>query len=88
MPLINCTLELKRKWTKYCVLSVANNENKISEDANANNIIFTIKNTKLYVLVVTLSAKINQKLSNLLAKDLKDRFIGINIKEKWINEWI
>ena len=87
MPLINCTLELKRKWTKYCVLSVANNENKISE-ANANNIIFTIKNTKLYVLVVTLSAKINQKLSNLLAKDLKDRFIGINIKEKWINEWI
>ena len=87
MPLINCTLELKRKWTKYCVLSVANNENKISE-ANANNIIFTIKNTKLYVLVVTLSTKINQKLSNLLAKDLKDRFIGINIKEKWINEWI
>ena len=81
MPLINCTLELKCKWTKYCVLSVANNENKISE-ANANNIIFTIKNTKLYVLVVTLSAKINQKLSNLLAKDLKDRFIGINIKEK------
>ena len=88
MPLINCTLELKRKWTKYCVLSVANNENKISEDANANNIIFTIKNTKLYVLVVPLSAKINQKLSNLLAKDLKDWFIGINIKEKWINEWI
>ena len=82
MPLINCTLELKRKWTKYCVLSVANNENKISEDANANNIIFTIKNTKLYVLVVPLSAKINQKLSNLLAKDLKDWFIGINIKEK------
>ena len=88
MPLINCILELKLKWTKYCVLSVANNENKINEDANANNIIFTIKNTKLYVLVVTLSAKINQKLSNLLAKDLKDWFIGINIKEKWINEWI
>ena len=84
MPLINCILELKRKWTKYCVLSVGNNENKINEDADANNIIFTIKNTKLYVLVVTLSAKINQKLSNLLAKDLKDRFIGINIKEKVI----
>ena len=88
MPLINCILELKLKWTKYCVLSVATHENKINEDANANNIIFTIKNTKLYVLVVTLSAKINQKLSNLLAKDLKDWFIGINIKEKWINEWI
>ena len=36
MPLINCILELKLKWTKYCVLSVANNENKINEDANAN----------------------------------------------------
>ena len=68
MPLINCILELKLKWTKYCVLSVANHENKINEDANANNIIFTIKNTKLYVLVVTLSAKINQKLSKPLSK--------------------
>ena len=28
MPLINCKVELKLKWTKYCVLSAgANNEN-------------------------------------------------------------
>ena len=33
-----------------------------------NNIIFTIKDTKLYVPVVTLSVKRNQKLSKLLSK--------------------
>ena len=37
-------------------------------DTNSNNIIFPIKDTKLYVPVVTLSAKDNQKLSKLLSK--------------------
>ena len=27
MPLINCKIELKLKWTKYCVLSAAGNDN-------------------------------------------------------------
>ena len=53
MPLINCKVELKRKWTKYCILSVASNENDNNND-NAINIIFTIKDTKFYVPVVTL----------------------------------
>ena len=35
---------------------------------NVNNVIFTIKYTKLYVAVVTLSARDNQKLSKLLSK--------------------
>ena len=61
MPLINCKVELELKLTRYCVLSVAGNENNINEDANTNNFIFTIKDTKLYFLVVTLSAKDNQK---------------------------
>ena len=58
MPLINCKVELKLKWTKYFVLSAtgANNANDKS-----NKIIFTIKDTKIYVLVVTLSASDNQK---------------------------
>ena len=68
MPLINCKVELKLKWTNYRVLSVAGNENNINEDANANNIIFTIKDIKLYVPVVTLCAKNNKKLSKLLSK--------------------
>ena len=45
-------------------------------------ITFTIKDTKLYVTVVTISAGDNQKLSNFLVKDLKDQFIGINKKQK------
>ena len=39
-----------------------------NEDANANNIISTIKDIKLYVPVVTLSARDNQKLSKRLSK--------------------
>ena len=37
-----------------------------NDDLNRN--IFTVKNITLYVLVVTLSAKDNQKLSKLLRK--------------------
>ena len=40
MTLINCKVELKLKWTKYCILSAAGADNTI---ANHNNIIFTIK---------------------------------------------
>ena len=45
-------------------------------------IIFTIKDTKLYVPAVTLSTRSNQKLSKLLIKDLEDQYIGMNIKQK------
>ena len=68
MPFINCKVELKLKWTKYCFLYAAGNESIINDNDNANNIIFTITYTKLYVLVVTLSARDNQKLSKLLSK--------------------
>ena len=37
-------------------------------NGNVNNIIFTIKDAKLYFPVVTLSAKDNQKLSKLFSK--------------------
>ena len=37
-------------------------------DANSNNIIFTTKDRKLFIPVVTLSAKDNQKLLKLLSK--------------------
>ena len=67
MPLINCKVESKLKWTKYCVLSATGNNNEIANAANANRT-FTIKDTKLYVPVVILSARDNQKLSKLLSK--------------------
>ena len=65
MPLINCKVELKLKWTKYCVLTAACADNV---DPSSNNIIFTIKDKKLYFPVVTLSTKDNQKLSKLLSQ--------------------
>ena len=63
-------------------MSVATAENNVNYNNNANNIIFTIKDTKLYVPVVTLSAKDNKNCQNFLAKELKDQFIGANIKQK------
>ena len=57
----------KLKWTKYCVLSVAGNDNADDND-NVINIIFIIKDTKLYDPVVNLSAIDNQKWSKLLSK--------------------
>ena len=73
IPLINCKVEFKLRWTRCCALSVAGNENNINEDANANNIIFTIKDTQLYVPAVTLSAKDNQ------TNFLESNFAGVNI---------
>ena len=52
MTLITCKVELKLKWKKHCVLTVAGTDD--NNDVNSDNIIFTIKDTKLYVSVVTL----------------------------------
>ena len=41
-----------------------------------------LSKTKLFVPLVILSAKDNQKLTKLLAKDLKDQCIEINVKQK------
>ena len=45
MSLINCKVELKLRQMNHYVLAVAGVEN---DDVASNNIIFTIKNTKLY----------------------------------------
>ena len=65
MPLINCKVELKLKWTKYCVLS----ELVLIMIMLILKILFLL--SKLYVHVVTLSAKDNQKLSKLFSKELE-----------------
>ena len=54
-------LVLKLRWRKHCVLSVAGTDNANSNNDD-NNIIFIIKDRKLYVPVETLSAKDNKKL--------------------------
>ena len=65
IPLINWKAELKRKQKKYYVLCAAGADNS---NANPNNIIFTIKDTKLYFPFVALSIRDKQKLSKLLSK--------------------
>ena len=65
MPLINCKVELKLKWAKYCVLSAKGNDN---DNDNANNIFFALTDTKLYLPVVTLSGRDKQKLSKIPSK--------------------
>ena len=65
MPSINCKVELKFKQTKYCALFAAGNDNV---NANSNKIIFTVKDAKLYVPVVALPARDNQKLSKIFSK--------------------
>ena len=77
MPLINCKAELKFKWTKHYVLAADGNDN---DDMNSNNT-FTIKITKLYVPVVTLSAKENQKLSKRLSKEFERSVYWNDIKQ-------
>ena len=66
MPLINCKVKLKLKWTKYCVLSAADNDND-----NGNHIIFTIKVTELYIPLATLLARDNRKLPKLPSKEVE-----------------
>ena len=48
-------------------MSAAGNDN----DNDGNNISFTIKGTKLYVPVVALSARDNQKLLNIFSKEFE-----------------
>ena len=52
-----------------------------NDNANSNNIIFTIKNAKLYAPIVTLSARDNRKLSKLLSKG-SDRSVYWNKYKK------
>ena len=54
MPLINCKINLILTWSANCVI--------ISTDVANQNATFAINETKLYVLVVTLSTQDNAKL--------------------------
>ena len=60
MPLINCEINLILTWSENCALSFATGETK-----------FKITDTKLYVLVVTLSAQDNSKLLEQLKSGFK-----------------
>ena len=60
MPLINCEVNLISTWSKDCVITNSTGEGK-----------FAITETKLYVPVVTLSTKDNEKLLQQLKSGFK-----------------
>ena len=67
MPLINCKVSLILNWSRECVITsierrVITNTRKDTSPANAE---FQIKNTKLYVPVVTLSTRDDNFLEQL-----------------------
>ena len=63
MPLINCELELILDWSVSCVIIYINVANQVPT--------FTIKETNLYVPVVTLSTNDNSKLLPQLKNSFK-----------------
>ena len=71
MSLINCKVELKRKWRRQ-------NDNV---NANDDSFYFTIKNKKLHFSVVNLSVKEEQKLSKPSREALKGQYIGMKINK-------
>ena len=93
MPLINCKVELILTWFKNCVLI-----NKAARNANYNtnpvvrkidnpeNAIFQITDTKLYVLVVTLSKENEIKPLEQLKSGFK-RTIKWNKYRSQMNIW-
>ena len=73
MPLINCKIHLELNWTKDCVLSGADNDNSTS---------YKITETKLYVLIVTLSTEDNVNLTKQLNEGFKRSFYWNEYKSK------
>ena len=63
MPLINCKISLELTWTKDCLLS--------NNAGDGGDVSFKIKNTVLYVPIVTLSTKDNVSLTKQLNEGLK-----------------
>ena len=76
MPLINCEVSLTLAWSKNCVIT-----DEITQDANSNHpvpeiraregALFEVKDTKLYVPVVTLSTEDENKLLEQLKTGFK-----------------
>ena len=83
MPLINWKVELEFKWSMYCVLSAAGDDNANDND---DNIIFTIEDRKLYVPVVTLSVRNIQKLTQKFSKGFERSIYRNEYKTKSENK--
>ena len=70
MLLIKCKIHLEVNWNKNCAMY---NHDTYADGDNDNNIeiTFLLKNTKLYVPIVTLSSKGNVNLKKQLSEGFK-----------------
>ena len=61
----------------------ANENDNVKDNNDGNNIIFTIKDTQLYVPVINLKARENQKLSKLQSQGFErlDYWNGYKVKK-------
>ena len=76
MPLINCEVSLTLTWSENCVLTSKatrdpSDDPPVREINNQTNATFKITDTKLYVLVLTLSAENDNKLLEQLKTGFK-----------------
>ena len=77
MPLINCEVSLILTWSENCVIAsrtyreAVAGDTPIAEINNPANSAFKIKDTKLYVPVVTLSAQDDNKFLEELKSGFK-----------------
>ena len=74
------TAKLNRNFSGEIICVLASNGTQ-KDHANSDNIIFTIKDTELYVSVITSSAK-DKNCQMFLVKGSKDQCIGMSIKQK------
>ena len=81
VPLINCKIKLNLKWQKECVLSTDDD----AADA-ANNPVFIINDTKLYVPTVTLSNEDNKDFIDQQNKGFQRSIYWNEYKTKEQNE--
>ena len=81
MPLINCKIKLNLIWKKECVLST---DNDVAVDAN--NPVFIINYTKLYVPVVTLSKEDNKDFIDQQSKGVQRSIYWNEYKTKELTE--
>ena len=83
MPLINCKIKLNLTWKKECVLST---DNDVAAPNLANNPVFIINDTKLYVPVVTLSKEHNKDFIEQQTKGFQRSTYWNEYKTKEKNE--
>ena len=84
MPLINCEIEWILSWSKNFVLTnmtvkAAGNDNILATVVGPTELEFEIEDIKLYVPVVTLSAKNDKNLLEELQNGIITDHIYLNI---------